>query len=193
MQPLAAIELLLLSERLSGGPELQLTLGRVLAARVVQPQSAEALGRLAIAGLTLEARLPEHLRAGDEVRVAVRELSPQRVTLALLPTPVAEPALTPMPGGGDVRVGEREASGPADGEQIKVTSLMLRYEAPHLGVVDLHFALGPDGLRLSVRGAAGEGLELMRAHLDELRGALRQAAPAASVDLASRRDLVRYA
>jgi hypothetical protein len=188
VQPLAAIELLLLQDRTAPGPELHLVPGRVLAARVVAPQTPNMLGKLAMAGMTLEATLPSHLRAGDEVRVAVRDVTPQRLTLSLIPPPAVPPAHVPLPGGGTLSVSERQAQRDAQ-DEIAVTSLTLRYEAPHLGAVDLHFQLSPAGLQLSLRGAPGAPLELMRAHLNELRAALQPTALA----LGPRRDLSTYA
>jgi hypothetical protein len=191
VQGLVALELLLLRDA-TDTSVLRLTPGRTLSARVVAPQMPDALGRLAIAGSTVEASLPAHLQAGDEVRLAVREASPEHLTLTLIPPPSAAPASVPLPGGGRVQVSERNARDGAD-EQPQVVSLKLRYDAPKLGSVDLHFQLAPWGLSLSVSGTEGEGLALMRAHLDELRAALRDATPTSAVELRSRRDLVRYA
>lgn len=191
MQPLAAIELLLLRD-VGDAAELRLTPGRTLSARVVQAQTPGALGRLALAGAVVDARLPAHLQAGDELKLAVHQAAPDRLTLSVVTPPPAEPPQVPLPGGGRVAVTDRQAPGDG-GERPRTVSLELRYEAPNLGAVDLHFQLTPAGLRLSVRGTEGEALQLMRAHLGELRSSLQSATTTSAVEISSRRDLVRYA
>src|SRR5919108_3507655 len=90
------------------GSELRLTPGRAVLARVVRPQGAER-GALSIAGALIEAELPRHLRAGDELRLTVKQASAQRILLELSdqPPPVAPQAIQ-LPGGGTLRITERE-------------------------------------------------------------------------------------
>jgi hypothetical protein len=130
--------------------------------------------------MMLEATLPRTLQVGQEIRLAVRELTPERVVLQLQENPagvIAPPSATPLPGGGSLQVTRRDesagqgAGGPGGG----VHSLAVRYDAPALGPVDLHFVLAPDGLRLQVTTAAGASYEAADDASDELARALGEA------------------
>src|SRR5436190_11389466 len=139
-------------------------------------------GSLSIAGALVDAKLPPGVQAGEELRLVVRHVSPERVVLGLadqnLPVPVAAPAV-PLPGGGNVRVTERDAgsepgsAGPRPGAGRHALALM--YEGPALGPVDLRFELDPQSLRLTATLAAGEPAERARHAAGELRDALSQA------------------
>jgi hypothetical protein len=60
----------------------------------------------------------------------------------------------PLPGGGFVKVTERDAGGLlAAGDQPH--TLSVRYDAPSLGQVDLHFTLSAGALALTVAVAPG--------------------------------------
>jgi hypothetical protein len=157
MQPLA-VEASLLRAVLS--TDVKLTVGRELMVRVATV-TAEGRGVLSLAGMLLEAELPTNVRAGDELRLQVRELTPERVVLAIKdesqPLPqvaVDAPMVVPLPGGGSVKVTERDAGGLlAAGDQTH--TLTLRYDAPSLGAVDLHFTLTAGALALTVAVAPG--------------------------------------
>ncbi len=190
MEPLA-VDLQLLSD--VGGPVLRLAAGRGLMARVMANDGA-GRGVLNIAGAVLEAELPRHLRAGDQVRLVVRELDGHRVVLELprsdAPgTPL--PAAIPLPGGGQLRVGadqEQEESGPGSRDPAAQT-LALRYDAPHLGALDLRFELDPATLRVTIAAAAGTPFELAQAQAPALHDALSTAADrAVSVSVVPRRE-----
>ena len=156
MQPLA-VEASLLRAVLS--TDVKLTIGRELMVRVasVNPQGR---GVLSLAGMLLEAELPDNVRAGQELRLQVRELTPDKVVLAIKQEPQApplaavDPSLVPLPGGGSVQVAERDAGGSlAAGDQAH--TLTLRYDAPNLGAVDLSFTLTAGALALTVAVAPG--------------------------------------
>src|SRR5437763_9770836 len=93
------------------GAELRVAPGRALMARVM---SADASGRgsLSIAGAVIEARLPRGVQPGQELRLTVRDITPERVVLSLSDQTGAAAAQAPaeLPGGGSVRVSEREVS-----------------------------------------------------------------------------------
>lgn len=189
MQPLA-VELQLLSD--VGGPPLRLAPGRGLMARVMANDGA-GRGVLNIAGAVLEAELPRHVRAGEQIRLVVRELDAHRVVLELpresAPT-APPPAAVPLPGGGRLHLGEDEEE-PAGGGARDPNSqtLSLRYDAPHLGPLDLRFELDPQGLRIAVAARAGTPLELARAQASELRDAVSaQANRAVTVTVTARRE-----
>jgi len=153
------------------GGEMKVLPGRAMMARVVV---ADGLGRgkLAIAGAVIDAEIPKHVRAGQELRLTVRDVSAHQVVLGMSdPPPGAPLAAAELPGGGVLRVTEEEAEGSASGSGGS-QSLSLRYDAPALGAVDLRFELDPGSLRVSVSVGAGTPLSLARARADQLRDAL---------------------
>jgi hypothetical protein len=162
------------------GTELKIAPGRVLMARVV---SADGTGRgsLNIAGTTLEAELPEEVQAGQDLRLTVRHVTPDRVELSMSDPAAALAAAAQkaaLPGGGAVHVSERDAgsssgggSGPGDGRH----SLSLRYDAPALGPIDLRFDLDPESLRLTATLAAGDPVEQARVTAGDLQATLADA------------------
>jgi len=162
------------------GTELKIAPGRVLMARV---SSADGTGRgsLNIAGTTLEAELPKELQAGQELRLTVRQVSPERVELSMSDqsAAAAEAAqAAPLPGGGALQVTERDArsgtgAGGSDGSDRH--ALALRYDAPALGPVDLRFELGPESLRVTATLAAGDPHERALEGASELQSGLAAA------------------
>jgi hypothetical protein len=95
----------------------------------------------------------------------------------------------PLPGGGSVQVTERDAGGglARGGERHDV---LLRYNAPALGAVDLRFQMDTGALHLGVSLAPGQPLELGQAAAESLRRALAAAMPGrtVSVTVTSHRD-----
>jgi hypothetical protein len=172
------------------GAELRIAPGRVLMARVVRLNPA-GRGSLSIAGALIDAKLPGGVQAGQELRLTVRQVSPERVVLGLsdhnAPPP---PPAAPLPGGGTVQVSERDAGGGGgSGSGADRHSLALRYDAPALGAVDLRFDLDPGSLRVSAVLAAGEPVELAQARATELRDALAEAlGRPVTVDVSARRE-----
>ena len=160
------------------GTELRVAPGRALMARVV---SADGFGRgsLSIAGALIDAELPKGVQAGQDLRLVVRHVSPERVVLGLSgeagAVTAAAQAPVELPGGGSVRVSERDASQPGPGEDTGRHTLALVYDAPTLGAVDLRFELDPQSLRVSAVLGAGEPVEQAQNRAGELRDALSQA------------------
>jgi hypothetical protein len=178
-----AIDLRLLSQLRA--LELRLSPGRALMARVMVPPDTDGRGKLNIAGAAVDAQLPGHVRAGEQLRLVVRSVDDQRVVLELPPGPsVLVPAQPPaaalpgaaLPGGGSVRVDpddQGDGSSSAPGSDARGThTLALRYDAPALGELDLRFELDSESLRVTVAAPAGEALQLARDHADELQRAL---------------------
>lgn len=188
MEPLA-IELELL--RALETPGLRLTPGRALMARVVA-RDASGRGMLSIAGASVAARLPQHVRAGDHLRLTVREISAERAVLSMgetVPAPLDALPAAALPGGGRVRVEEQEGSAQRPGDPARVVTL--RYEGVALGAVDLRFELDDSGLRLVAALTAGEPLDRANAAAKELRDALSRATQrSVTVTLRPRRDPV---
>jgi hypothetical protein len=176
------------------GTELKIAPGRVLMARVA---SADGNGRgsLNIAGTTLEAELPKDVQAGQELRLTVRHVSPDRVELSMSDPSAASAQAAQaatLPGGGALRVTERDSgsgtgSGGSSGSDRH--TLSLRYDAPALGAVDLHFELDPESLRLTATFAAGDPHDRALDAAGDLQAALADAlGRPVAVEVNSRRE-----
>src|ERR1700704_5921781 len=116
-------------------PELKIVPGRAFMARVVAVDP-RGRGTISIAGIAIDAELPRHVRAGDELRLVVRHASAERVVLglsaqAMVPAPMA----VPLPGGGAVRVSEEDEHRRRPPSSPDSDTLTLRYDAPSLGAV----------------------------------------------------------
>jgi hypothetical protein len=214
MQPLAVDPRAL---RVMVGPDIKIVPGRGIMARVVAAEGGR--GSLSIAGFLLDAELPGNVHAGDDLRLVVRDVNTERVLLSISDQhegqsaqaqtdssqaaqgqpahggqaqPSADmppPVLVPLPGGGSFQVTERDAGGGARAGGGGSTSLALRYDAPALGAVDLHFSLDAGALRLSVTVPHGQALELARADADQLRQSLAgELSRAVSVTVTPRRE-----
>ena len=188
MQPLA-VDLRIIRSLLA--PEMKVVPGRALMARVAVADGS-GRGSLSIAGFLVDAELPKNVRAGEDLRLVVRDVNSERVLLTIsdqqqaaqtaaapdqqqttqtagLMTP-PPPMMVPLPGGGTMHVVEREA-GTTSSSSPEAQTLTLRYDAPALGPVDLRLELDPGSLRVGVSVAPG-ALEPARAGAAELRQAL---------------------
>jgi hypothetical protein len=158
-------------------PELKLAVGRTLMARVAALE-ANGRGTISLAGVMLDAQLPKGLRVGQEIRLQVREITPDKVVLGLQDRPavLAQPVAMPLPGGGAIEVRERhESSGGSGGGGAGgsgVHTLAITYDAPALGPVDMRFALDPATLRLQLTVAAGAAFDAAHAASEDLSQAL---------------------
>jgi hypothetical protein len=98
----------------------------------------------------------------------------------------------PLPGGGNVQVTERDAGGGGGGggRAGERQDVLLRYNAPALGAVDLRFAMDAGALSLAVSLAPGQPVELAQAGAESLRQALTESLPgrAVSVTISPRRE-----
>ena len=203
------------------GPDIKIVPGRAVMARVVQAAPGQK-GSLSIAGYVLDAELPEDVQTGQDLRLVVRDVSAERVLLAItdpreaeqsqqsqhgqesgppqqtqpgqpLPGQPDPPAVTQppvsLPGGGDVRVTERDAGG-REGRPGERQNVQLRYNAPALGAVDLRFQMDAGSLSLAVTLAPGQPLQLAQDGAESLRQALAASLPgrAVSVTVAPRRE-----
>ncbi|HEX3834913.1 MAG TPA: hypothetical protein VHW04_23220 [Solirubrobacteraceae bacterium] len=188
-----AVDLALLRDVLL--PGVRVAPGRALMARVVAAESGR--GSLSVAGYLIEAELPAHVRAGQDLRLEVRDISAGRVLLQIAgpghAAPPPPPAEVPLPGGGSLTVTERDAQGDGGasgaGSGAGSHSLALRYDAPALGPVDLRFELTPGSMRVGVTVSPGDSLHRAQADADTLRAALAGAlGHAVSVTISPRRE-----
>jgi Flagellar hook-length control protein FliK len=193
MQPLAVDPRVL---RAVLGTEIKVMPGRALMARVVVADE-RGRGSLSIAGFLVEAELPPDVRTGDDLRLIVREVTPERVVLSLSDDQTASvaqqavppaPVAIPLPGGATLQVTEHETHSPPAASPDSHT-LALRFQAPALGDVDLRFALDAGALRLGVTVDPGEPLDAARADAETLRAALSDAGQRAiSITVTPRRQ-----
>jgi hypothetical protein len=160
------------------GAELRVAPGRALMARVM---SADASGRgsLSIAGAVIEAKLPKDVQPGQELRLIVRDITPERVVLSLSDQAGAIAAQAPaeLPGGGHVRVSERDVAEDSAGGTPGTGrhTLAIVYDAPSLGAVDLRFELDPQSLRVTAALTAGAPAQSATDAAGELQSALADA------------------
>jgi hypothetical protein len=156
------------------GAELKIAPGRAMMARVLTADGS-GRGKLTIAGAVIDAKLPKEVRAGDELRLVVRHVSPQQVVLSMSDQSQAAAAMVPvaLPGGGTIRLQtDQEGSASGGGGAEGSHTLSLRYDAPALGAVDLRFELDSQSLAVVVGMAAGSATERGLDHADRLRQAL---------------------
>lgn len=169
-------------------PDLVLREGMLLAARVAQR------GVLSLAGRQVAAELPETLAPGQEVQLRVEEATPERVVLRVVEQPLAPPVpppLLPLPGGLEARIAVRADEEPAEREGAGENgrrAVVVTYESPALGSMELRLALDAAALRAVVETAAPAAAQAAAA---ELRDALAQAAGRpAEVTVVERREPV---
>jgi hypothetical protein len=153
--------------------DIKLVPGRVIMARVV---SADGSGRgeLSIAGTRISAALPPGVRAGQELRLTVREATPERVVLSTQADPEALPGMAAGAAAAQERVDDGgEAPAGAGGPATHV--LELRYDAAQLGPVDLRFELYEGALRVTATLAPGAALDSAQAATGALAATLAAA------------------
>jgi hypothetical protein len=176
-------------------PEINIVVGRAMMARVVVADG-NGRGSLSIAGYLLDAELPKDVKAGDDLRLVVRDVNSERVLLGIsdaqaapvpVAVPLAAPVTIPLPGGGHVQVTERDADG-AESASPGSHTLSLRYDAPALGPIDMRFELDPTSLRLGVTVAPGT-LGAAKSDSDDLRqGLADELQRAISLTVSARRE-----
>jgi hypothetical protein len=138
--------------------------GAVVAARVIDR------GALSLLGARVAAKLPDDVRAGDVLRLRVKESTPERITLQVVqqPPPVATAAVM-LPGGATARVIKEDEEQQGAGRGTAARAVTLRYDSATLGRLDI---------RLSAAGATvhvseGPPADAARSAAGELAGALR--------------------
>jgi hypothetical protein len=129
-------------------PDVKLAPGVVVQGRVLDPKT------LSIAGVRIAAQLPEGVVAGQVLRLRVEEASTEKLHLRVVPSPAgahqAEQAgATPqvpadayqlaLPGGilARIHVEERDQDGGRRGAPGAATSVVVRYDSPTLGRLDV--------------------------------------------------------
>jgi hypothetical protein len=168
-------------------PDLSLTPGTFLTARVLDART------LSVAGVKLGAQLPENIAAGQVLRLRVEETSSERIHLRIVESGPAQPAAAAeqapqvpasayqlaLPGGAIARVHveEREEDGGARRGAGAARSVVVRYDSPTLGRLDIRL----DAASAAVHVSDGDPAARVRAAADQLRDALTQAGGGAPV------------
>jgi hypothetical protein len=139
VDPVVAVRTLLLQQAM---PELPLRPGASVVARVAS--RGDLNGVLVLAGVPLSAQLPREVESGATLRLKVREITPERVTLQLdgppIPPPPAEaPAPPRHDGTARVDVQDPPRRRVQDGEER--SSVVLGFESAELGRLDLRIEL----------------------------------------------------
>jgi hypothetical protein len=176
MQPIA-VQLIMIQQSL---PDVSLRLGASLVARVAERHGEH--GILMIAGKPLVAQLPEHVRAGDVLKLAVKDITAEQVIMQLHEGKESAEAAQrqdqplvpiPFPGGlpASIMVDDQasEGDGAGDGD---VSAIALTYDSPVLGPINLRIGMDAKAVAAEVRVAAGAPLELATAAASVLREAL---------------------
>jgi hypothetical protein len=167
-------------------PDVKLTPGRVIVARVVQA-GVDGRGELSIAGARLSASLPAGVHEGEELRLLVKDVSADRVLLSIQSDGASETAV-PLPAS-QLRESEIDPDGEADPARGTPTQVLaLRYDAPALGPVDLRFEMYAGALRVLVVMTGEQALASGHRGSQELQEALARATSLdVSVSVSARR------
>jgi len=181
MEPIA-VAAALLREQL---PDVTLRPGSTLMARVASVHEQRAV--LVLAGVPLTAEVPADVENGATLRLKVREVTPERVTLQIDPqavVPQAPPSQVQEP---RVLVEEPPHRGRGEnGEPADVVSLS--FTSPTLGRIDLRLEL--DGVRLltDITTPAGPPTDLAQGSSERLRANLEGKGLDATVRVRPRRQ-----
>jgi hypothetical protein len=161
-------------------PDLALTPGTFVTARVLDART------LSLSGVKLGAQLPENVAAGQVLRLRVEEASSDRIHLRIVAAPSQEQtgqAAAPqvpasayqlaLPGGAIARVHveEREEGGGGRAGAGPARSVVVRYDSPTLGRLDIRL----DAVSAAVHVSDGDPAARVRAAAGQLRDALTQA------------------
>ncbi len=190
MQPIA-VQLITLQQVM---PEVSLRLGQSLVARVAERHGDR--GILMIAGQPIVAQLPSEARAGDVLRLIVKDITAEQVVMQMhegreaaqaaqqgqQTVPLAFPGQPPS----TIVVDDQASGGNGDGDG-EVAAIALTYESPALGAINFRIGMDAAAVMAEVRVAAGAPLEVATAAADALRTALAQATErVATVNVAPR-------
>jgi hypothetical protein len=167
-------------------PALLLRPGATVMARVAARPPGE-LATLVLAGVPLNAELPDEVAEGQTLRLTVTEVTAERVLMKLDPLPPspAAPGQAPPP-----RVAVREAPRRArDAAGEEVASVALVFDSAALGRLDLRVVLGRGDVRAEIQAPAGASYESARGAARELQALLEaHVGRPARVDVAPRRE-----
>jgi hypothetical protein len=177
VQPIA-VQLITLQQVM---PEVSLRLGQSLVARVAERHGDR--GILMIAGQPIVAQLPEQVRAGDVLKLAVKDISAEQVIMQLHEGREAAQAANqqpvvpiPFPGGASAHlIVDDQASGGDGSEDGDIAAVALTYDSPALGAMNFRIGMDASNVVVEVRVGAGAPLEVATAAAGVLRARLAEA------------------
>jgi hypothetical protein len=167
MEPIA-VAAALLREQL---PDVTLRPGATVVARVASRGEHHAV--LVLAGIPITAQVPDDVQSGEKLRLKVREVTPERVTLQLEQQPPVVPQQAPGAPLERPRVTVEEPPQRrrgADGEPVDVVALA--FHSPTLGRIDLRLELRGERILTDVQVASGPPLDIAQAGAERLRANL---------------------
>jgi hypothetical protein len=176
MQPIA-VQLIQLQALM---PETTLRPGQSLVARVAERH--EGKGILMLAGKPIVAELPADVRAGDVLRLAVKDVTAEKVVMQMREAQEAAqpqqqnaiPLAIPFPDGQPAYVHvDDKSEGKGQGDS-SVAAVALTYESPALGPINLRLGMDPGTVIADVRIAAGAPLEIAKAAGEILKESLAE-------------------
>ena len=169
VDPVVAVRTLLLRQAM---PDLALRPGASLVARVAS--RGERDGVLVLAGVPLTAQLPDEVESGATLRLKVREVTPERVTLQLdgppIPPPPAEAQAQPRQDAtARVEVQDPPRRRTEQGEER--SSVVLGFQSAELGRLELRIELTAGRVEVIVETPA-QVHDLVQDEADRLRDGL---------------------
>ena len=165
MQPIA-VQLIQLQAMM---PDVTLRQGQTLVARVAERNDHK--GILMLAGKPIVAELPENVRAGDVLKLAVKDISADKVVMQMREAQEAQqspqnnviPLSIPFPDGHPAYINFDDAKSGGEDREHAFHAVALTYESPALGPINLRIGTDPNSVMVEVRIAAGAPLELASA------------------------------
>ena len=180
MEPIA-VAAALLREQL---PDVTLRAGSTVMARVASKHEQHAV--LVLAGIPLTAEVPPEIENGATLRLKVREVTPERVTLQIDPQVVPQ---APSPHAQAPRVVVEEPPRRGRGEDGEPADIVaLSFTSPALGRIDLRLELNGVRLLTDVTTPAGPPTDLAQGSSERLRANLAAAGLDPTVRVRPRRQ-----
>lgn len=177
-------------------PDLVLRPGAMFAARVAERGEGRH-GIITLAGIPLVAELPDHVKAGDTLRLLVAETRGDQVMMRLIQDQAAAQPhqAEAFIAGGDGSQGrltvDRDGSEGGGGRDAQHAAIAMTYETPRLGAVGLRLELAPGVVRVRAEVAAGRVYDMADDASDQLRAQIAaRTGRAVEVTVVPRRESV---
>jgi hypothetical protein len=183
MEPIAVAAALLRAQL----PDVTLRAGSTVMARVASKNDQHAV--LVLAGIPLTAELPPGIENGATLRLKVKEVTPERITLQLDQQMPVGAAQAPPPEAPPPRVQVEEAPHRGRGEDGEPADIVsLSFTSPTLGRIDLRLELNGVRLLTDVATQAGPPTDLAQGSSERLRANLTAAGLDPTVRVRARRE-----
>jgi hypothetical protein len=184
MEPIVSVALASLREQL---PDFTLRAGSTVMARVAAKHEQHAV--LVLAGMPLTAKVPEEVQAGATLKLKVKDVTPERVTLQIEPQPLEGQPPAPPAAAQPPKVTVEEAPHRARGEAGELVDVVkLSFHSPTLGRIDLRLELSGERLKTDVTTSSGPALEAARSDSERLRANLTRVGLDPTVTVRPRRE-----